>query len=807
MGYAFYSWLNQTSTQSIIMWRNYLKTAWRNLLKNKAYSVINILGLAAGMAVALLIGLWVYNEYSYDRFLPGYQQLYRVQRNYDSNGDTLTFRTTSPKLALALSNEIPEVEHVAISDWMSPRGLMVGDKKLIIRGAQIGGDFLKMFKYPLAKGNPNTVFSDPYSIVLTESTAKALFGDADPINKMVRYNNRHDLKVTGLLKDIPANSTLQFNFIVPFSYLEQIDPDVKDSRSTFGNNGYQLFVQLKPGVTLAQVAGKIKNIEHSEKGSTNAMNSYITLQPLERWHLYSKYENGQDTAGFLEYVHTFTLIGVLVLLIACINFINLTTARSEKRAREVGVRKAVGSRRKDLILQFLAESLVLTLIAFVFAVVFVQMALPAFNTLTEGQLALPFTNAGFWALLLAGVLVTALIAGSRPAFYLSSFQPVKVLKGSIGSGKSNSPFRKILVVAQFSCSIALIISTVIIYQQVQYAKDRPSGYDLDRLVMTQASSDLAHNYTALKNELIEKGIATSVTTASSPATDVYWHADLGQWPGKKADETVEMGIIMVSEDYFKTMGMQIAQGRDFVGLADSNRVIFNEAAIARLRIKDPVNQTIRWGGKPRQIAGVVKDALMISPFAAADPTMFVIDPGVQDHLLYRLSPRINTADALAQLTTIFNKHNPAYPYQYEFADQGYAFKFKLEVLIGKLSALFAGLAIFISCLGLFGLAAYIAEQRTKEIGIRKVLGASVSQLWLLLSKDFIVLVLISCVIATPITYYYLHDWLQQYNYRINIRPMVFVIAAILAIVITIITISFQAIKTALANPVKSLKTE
>lgn len=789
------------------MLRNYLKIAWRNLLKNKTYSVINILGLAAGMAVALLIGLWVYNEYSYDRFLPGYQQLYRVQRNFDSNGDTLTFRTTSQKLADALRNDIPEIEHVAISDWMSSRGLMVGDKKLFIRGAQAGGDFLKMFRYPLVKGNPTTVFSDPYSIVLTESTAKALFGSEDPINKMVRYNNQHDLKVTGLLKDVPANSTLQFNFIVPFSYLKTVNQDVREGNTSFANNSYQLFVQLKPGVTLAQVAGKIRNIEHSEKGSTNAMNSYITLQPLARWHLYSNYVNGQDTAGFLEYVKMFTLIGILVLLIACINFINLTTARSEKRAREVGVRKAIGSSRKALILQFLAESFLLTLIAFVFAVLFVQMALPAFNTLTEGQLVLPVASMGFWSILLAGVLVTALIAGSRPAFYLSSFQPVKVLKSSIGGGKSKSSFRKILVVAQFSCSIALIISTVIIYQQVQHAKNRPSGYDLSRLLVSPGSTDLDRNYTALKNELIAKGIASSVTAASSPATDIYWHSDIGQWPGKQAGETVEMGTILVSADYFKTMGMQIKEGRDFAGPADSSSVIFNEAAIARLRIKDPVSQNIRWGRRAWQIVGVAKDALMLSPFSPAEPTMFIPDPDVHDNLMYRLAPGINTADALAQLTAIFNKHNPAYPYQYEFADQSYAFKFKLEVLIGKLSALFAGLAILISCLGLFGLAAYMAEQRTKEIGIRKVLGASVAQLWLLLSKDFIVLVLLSCLIATPVTFYYLHDWLQQYNYRITIGPLVFVMAGVAAIVITILTISFQAIKAARSNPVKSLRTE
>lgn len=789
------------------MLRNYLKTAWRNLRKNKVYSSINILGLAAGMAVALLIGLWVYNEYSYDKFLPGYQQLYRVQRNFNSNGDTLTFRSTSPRLALELQRQIPEIEHVAISDWMSMRGLMVGDKKLYLRGAQIGGDFLRMFQYPLVKGNAQTAMSDPYSIVLTESTAQALFGNEDPINKMVRFNNQHDLKVTGVLKDVPANSTLQFNFLVPFSYVEATMPNFKENQNSYSNNSFQIFVQLKPGVTLSKVAGKIKVIEHSEKESNNAMNSYVTLQPLARWHLYSNYVNGQDTPGFLEYVKTFTLIGILVLLIACINFINLTTARSEKRAREVGVRKAIGSRRKHLIIQFLAESFLLTLIASLFALLFVQIALPAFNTLTGGHLSLPVASAGFWGVLLAGVVITALIAGSRPAFYLSSFQPVKVLKSSTGSGKSNSPFRKVLVVAQFSCSIALIVSTVIVYQQVQHAKNRPNGFDLDRLLITNTSSDLQRNYEALKGELTAKGLITGITTASSPATDVYWHSDLGQWPGKKADETVEMGIVLVSENYFKTMGMQIKEGRDFAGIADSNRVIFNEAAIDRLRLKDPVSQTIRWGGRAWQIAGVVKDALMISPFAAADPTMFMIDPGVQDHILYRLSPNVNTADAISQLTAIFNKHNPAYPYKYEFTDESYAFKFKLEVLIGKLSALFAGLAILISCLGLFGLAAYMAERRTKEIGIRKVLGASVPQLWLLLSKDFIVLVLLSCLIAAPVTYYYLHDWLQQYQYRITIHPLVFVAAGVAAIVITIITISFQAIRVARNNPVKSLRTE
>ncbi len=790
------------------MLKNYFKTAWRNLVRTIGYSTLNILGLATGMAVALLIGLWVYNQYSYDKFLPGYQSVYRVQRNFDSNGDTLTFQTTSLKLADALRNQIPEIEYVAESDWISDHGLMVGDKKLYQKGAIAGTDFLKILQYPFVKGDVNSAFKDAYSIVLTQKMAKALFGNEDPMNKMVRFDNADNLKVTGILKDIPGNATVGFNYVAPSTYVYQKNPSVKsDGERSFGNNNLQIFVKLRPGISYAQVAPKIRNIEHTEKGNVNAMNSYVTLQPVERWHLYSNYINGKDTAGFLTYVNMFSIIGLLVLIIACINFINLTTARSEKRAKEVGVRKAIGSQRKDLIIQFLSEAFLLTIIAFAFSLLFVQLALPAFNTLTEAHTSIPYSNGYFWLLMIVSISFTALLAGSRPAFYLSSFNPVKVLKGTMHTGKASSISRKILVVIQFSCSIALIISTVIIYQQVNYAKDRPTGYNLDRLISTNMNDDLDKNYTALKNEMIDKGIVTSVTTASSPATGVWWHTDVDVWPGKNAGETVEMGNIYVSDDYFKTVGMNIEEGRNFSGVYDSTSVIFNETAIQRLRIKNPVGQKITYGEKEFTIVGVVNDALMISPFAAADPTMFYCYPGTQRVMLYRLSPNIRTQDAITQLTSIFNKYEPAYPYEYSFADADYASKFKLEMLIGKLAGLFAGLAIFISCLGLFGLAAYVAEQRTKEIGIRKVLGASVSQVWMLLSKDFIVLVFLSCVIASPVAYYFLHGWLMNYNYRINIGAGVFVLSALVAIAITIITISFQAIKAALANPVNSLRVE
>ena len=790
------------------MIRNYFKIAWRNIIRSKGYSALNILGLATGMAVALLIGLWVYNEYSYDKFLPNYQQVYRVKRNFDSNGDTLTFNTTSLKLANALRNEVPEIEYVAESDWMGEHGLMVGDKKLYVSGGQSGSDFLKMFQYPLLYGNVNSVMKDPYSIILTESIAKALFGNEDPINKMIRFDNKDDLKVTGILKDLPSNSTFRFNWLVPFSYLEQTNQRVKANRTgSFGNNSYQIFVQLKPGISQQQVAPKIRYITHSEKDNTNAMKSYVILQPLKDWHLYSEYENGKAIGGFIEYVRMFSIIGALVLLIACINFINLTTARSEKRAREVGVRKAIGSMRRHLIFQFLAESFLLTFISFLFSVLFVQLVLPSFNALTGTKISLPFSNNLFWISMFGCVLITALIAGSRPAFYLSSFNPVKVLKGTFQASKTATLPRKVLVVLQFTCSVALIISTIIVYQQIQYAKNRPTGYDVNRVMMTNMNSDLNKNYTALKNELIQKGIVEYVTLATSPATDIYWHTDIDSWPGKNAGETTEMGCVIVGEDYFKTLGMTMKSGRDFYNVNDTLSVIFNETAIQRLRLKDPLNQIITWQDTQFKIIGVVKDALMISPFAPVDPTMFYCDANPKGNLMYRLSPHIKTQDAITHLTAIFNKYNPAFPYNYQFADASYADKFNLEVLIGKLSGIFAALAIFISCLGLFGLAAYIAEQRTKEIGIRKALGASVSQVWLLLSKNFIVLVIISCVIASPLAFYFLHNWLQKYEYRITIGWSVFILAAILAIVITIVTISFQAIKAAIANPIKSLRTE
>jgi len=537
----------------------------------------------------------------------------------------------------------------------------------------------------------------------------------------------------------------------------------------------------------------------------------LSMQPLPDWHLYSDFKNGKAVGGYIDYVRMFSIIGILVLLIACINFMNLSTARSEKRAREVGVRKAIGSQRSDLIFQFLTESVLITFIAFLLSIVLVQLVLPSFNTLTGDFIVMPYSNPVFWLIMLSYVVFTALMAGSRPAFYLSSFNPVQVLKGTIQAGKAAALPRKILVVVQFTCSIALIISTVIVYQQIQYAKNRPTGYSADRLVMTDMNGDLNNNFDPLRAELMQSGLVSNVAMASSPVTDVYSHTTLVNWPGKNAnDESMNIATIHISDNYFKTVGMQLVQGRDFVSAwnLDSDAVIVNETAVKRMGLKNPINQEISWNGDADKVTiiGVVKDALMESPFTPVEPTLFNHQKR-GSAAIYRLAANVNTHDAIEKIGKIFDRYNPTSPYVYHFADEEYDKKFGLEVLVGKLASVFAGLAIFISCLGLFGLAAYVAEQRTKEIGIRKVLGASIAQVWLLLSSDFILLVGISCIIASPIAFYFLHGWLLKYDYRISIGPAVFVLSALAAIAITLLTISFQAVKAAIANPVKSLRSE
>ena len=793
------------------MFRNYFLTSWRNIIKDKGYAGFNILGLAIGMAVALIIGLWAQYQFSYDRFLPQFEQAYRVMVRSSRNGVAEAGSATCLPMADAIKKDVPGVRYVAQADFTGQHSLMAGDKKLYSTGIFAGGDFLKIFQYPLLRGNAGEVLKEPASIVLTRAAAIALFGYTDPMNKIVRLDNLHDIKVAGVLADLPANSSLSFNYIIPFSYYVQTQDWIRQNMGNWNLDPIQTFVALQPNVSKAQTETALKDIvKRYNHDGYEAQKLEAFIHPLKDWHLYSDFKNGVEAGGFIDYVRMFSIIGVLVLLIACINFTNLSIVRSEKRAREVGVRKVVGSLRRDLIVQFLTESLLITLMAFVLAMILVSNVLPTFNILTTSSISIPWSSAPFWGIMLSYVILTGVLAGSRPAFYLSSFRPVQVLKGTLQTGKSAAIPRRVLVVLQFTCSVALIISTVIVYQQIQYARNRPAGFEADRLIMTNASSDLDHNYTALKNALLQTGMVTGVTKATTPATDLYSWTGVDDWQGRHPGETMGVANVGIADDYFKTVGMQLIKGRDFESgtTHDTADVILNEAAVERMRFKDPINQVISWNNhRMIRVIGVVKNALMISPYLPPEPTFFVYNTVWSSSVMYRLSPGTDAGAAIARFSPIFSRYNPAYPYIYHFADESYAAKFDQEVLIGRLSGIFAALAVFISCLGLFGLAAYVAQQRTKEIGIRKVLGASVTEVWMLLSREFIVLVMLSCLIAAPVSFYFLHGWLQTYYYRIRIGPGVFIASAGAAIVITIITISFQAIKAAIANPVRSLRSE
>jgi hypothetical protein len=631
------------------------------------------------------------------------------------------------------------------------------------------------------------------------------------VNKIVRLDNLHDVKVSGVLADLPGNSSLSFDYIIPFSYYIQTQDWIRGNIDNWNMDPIQTFIALQPHADRGHADAELKTLykKYNHDGY-QALKLEVFLHPLKDWHLYSDFKNGVASGGFIDYVRMFSIIGMLVLVIACINFTNLSIVRSERRAREVGVRKAMGSLKRHIIVQFLMESVLITLMAFVLGLMLLSVSLPAFNTLTTSAIAIPWSSVPFWGVMLSYVLLTGLLAGSRPAFYLSSFRPVKVLKGSFQTGRTTAPVRKVLVVLQFTCSVALIISTVIVYQQIQYARNRPTGFDADRLIMTDASSDLDHNYAALKNDLLRTGLVTGVTKATTPATDLYSWTGVDDWQGRYTDESLGVANVGITDDYFKTVGMQLIKGRDFARgmVSDTLDVILNEAAVARLRFKDPVNQIIFWNNHRKiRVIGVVRNALMMSPFLPAEPTFFTYTPSWSSSVMYRLAPGADAGAAIAKFAPIFSKYNPAYPYSYHFADDRYAAKFSGEVLIGQLAGIFAALAIFISCLGLFGLAAYVAQQRTKEIGIRKVLGASVTQVWMLLSKEFIILVMLSCVIASPVAFYFMHGWLQAYYYRISIGPGVFIVSAAAAVVVTIITISLQAIRAALMNPVASLRSE
>jgi ABC-type antimicrobial peptide transport system permease subunit len=792
------------------MFKNYFKTAWRNLWKNKSYSLINIGGLAVGMAVAMLVGLWMYDELSTNKHFKNYDSIYQVILHQSNRGEISTNWVTPFPMGDELKSKYSDFKGVAMCDGGGRHSLENGEKKVMKDGYFIGKDAVNMFSLNIVYGDKNPL-NDPYSIVLTDETARVLFNTTNAVGKIIKLDNAHDVKVTAVVTKEPKNSSFIFDYLLPWKLQESIYPDIKNYVTEWGNNSWRTFVQLNDNANVQTVNAKIKDVIFNHFADDKVMQAskpQIELFAMSKWRLYTDFENGKNVGGYIKYVRLFGILGLVVLLIACINFMNLSTARSSKRAKEIGIRKAVGSLRKQLIGQFLSESIFITIIAFFLSLVVVFFALPHFNKLTDKDMSLLIANPLFWSVIIAFTLLTGLLAGSYPALYLSSFNPVKVLKGKINTGKGSALPRKILVVVQFASSVVLMVGTIIIYQQIQHGKDRPVGYEKNGLISVNYSSDMNKNFYALQNDLLATGVVSSVCKSNSPATE-NWCAQNGwEWTGSKpTDKTAGINTIATEYNFTKTLGIKLVAGRDFSAdySTDSTAIMLNQAAVKFMKLKDPVGEIIKWNDQNRTIIGVVPDLQMESPFQSVSPLIIIYNKNWVNSLITRINPNVSMSKAISAIKPIFEKYDGQFEYQ--FADEEYAKKFNYETLVANLAAIITIIAIFISCLGLFGLASYMAEQRNKEIGVRKVLGASVPNIWQLLSKDFVVLVLIACTIAVPVAWYLMNNWLSTYTYKINIGFGVFALVIVAAVAITLLTVSFQAIKAAVANPVKSLRTE
>jgi len=799
------------------MIKNYLKIAWRNLLKSKASSVINIGGLAVGMAVAMLIGLWMYSELSFDKNIPNHDRIAQVMQNQWINNETDTWNSQAYPMGPILRAQYgSDFKHVIMSSWTNSHIISINDKNLKVSGNFMEPGVMDMLSLKIIRGSRNGL-NEPNSILLSQTAVKAIFGDADPMDKVIKID--HDdvltVKVAGVYEDIPENSSFgDLAFISPWQLLVKDQHYDTRFNNPWGASWFQTFVQIADNADMNKVSDKIKDIKMKDlqrtKNSDARFRPVIFLHPMNNWHLHSDFKNGVNIGGGIQYVWLFGVIGVFVLLLACINFMNLSTARSEKRAKEVGIRKSVGSRRNQLIAQFYCESLVIAVFSLLFALAFVQLSLPFFNDVAGKKLTMPWGSPLFWLAGIGFTLFTGLIAGSYPALYLSSFKPVKVLKGTFRAGRLASIPRKVLVVVQFTVSIILIIGTIVVFNQVQYAKDRPIGYNVNGLMIVPLQTDnITKKYDAIRNDLINSGVVASVSRSQTRITDGNSTNGGFTWQGKDPALQENFKSLSVSPEFGKTVKWEITQGRDFDPAlkSDSSGFIINEACVKYLGFKNPIGQTITWIGNGNyKIIGVVKDMVSESAYQPVQQTFFFLGNWLSN-VDIRLGANSSAHDAIDKIGAIFKKYDPSTPFEYSFADDDYAKKFDTEVRVGKLASSFAGLAIFISCLGLFGMASFMAEQRVKEIGVRKVLGASVFNLWRLLSKDFVGLVVISLFIASPVAYYFMHKWLENYTYRSVMSWWIFAITAAGALLITVLTVSYQSLKAAMANPVRSLRSE
>ena len=788
------------------MIKNYFKTAWRNLLQNKTFSLINIFGLALGMTCSLVIMLWLKDEINKDKFHQNGKRLYRVMENQYYSGNVSTFDATPGILAENIVKDIPDIQMASQMLWEEEPLFTVDNTYDKEKGRYVEKDFLRMFSFKLIKGDPATALARPDAVVITKKLAEKYFKGQDAVGKMIKIDNTDNVMVTGVLDEIPKSSSLTFDFLMSFEQWRKKNDWAKE----WGNNGPRCYVMLAQSASIDKVNAKVKNYIKTKNKDSNVE---LFLQNFGESYLYSDWENGKQNGGRIEYVKIFSIVAIIILVIACINFMNLATARSLRRAREIGVRKVVGASKRQLIAQFIGESLFVSFIAICFSLLIVFLLLPSFNTLTEKHLSIDLTDPSFLLILLGLTLVTGIISGSYPALFMSSLRPIIVLKGLLKFRSGATYFRKALVVFQFALSIILILGMIVIYRQIDFIHNKNLGFAKEDLLYMPLEGELQKTYPTFKEQLLKQPGIKSVTSAQSSPLEVGSSTYGVRWPGKDTTKLILFSSNPVTYDYIKTMGIQMAAGRDFgneYGL-DTMNYLVNEAAAKKIGYKDPVGKELTMWGDKGMIIGVMKDYHHNSLHVPIEPLILRLHKmswgGTYWGNVIVRTEKGKTKQAIASMEKLYKQFNPGFPFKYYFTDDEIANRYKAEYTVSKLSRYFAFLAIFISCLGLFGLVTFTAEQKTKEIGIRKVLGASVTGIVSMLSKEFLTLVLIASVIAFPVAWWAMHRWLNDFAYRVNIGWSVFVVAGIIAMLIALLTISFQSIKAAIANPVKSLRTE
>ena len=780
------------------MLKNYFKLAWRNLVRHRAASFINIGGLSVGLAISIVMMLWIQREYSVDTFHTHLPAIHRLMMNQHRDGNIHTGNMVCGRLAPLLRERLPELKYVVRTTQEGSELVRAGDKSLYIKGMYAEPDYFHIMTFPSIAGDAVAALRDPGSVVITQETAKKLFGNEDPMGKTLVHGNIHTLKVGAVIRDLPDNSTVEFGMILPFSLFEKENSWVQ----RWDYNALATWMMLQPGTSLSGLNKKIKGLlKQYGEGDTE-----LFAYPMADMYLHGQFKNGHPQGGKIVLVYLLGAIGLFVLLLACINFMNLATARSEYRAREVGVRKTLGASRTKIISQFLSEALLMTGLALLLATSLAAWMLPYFSRITRTHLSFDTSNFRVWGSLLGIGLFTGLIAGSYPAFFLSSFRPVTVLKGVIGVQRGSSFIRKALVTFQFTISIFLIIGTLVFYLQVRHLERRPIGSDLTNLIDLPARGDMSGKFDLVKNELVKIPGVKSVSAGSDNIISFGGATDDIQWPGKTPDQNFMVYLGWVQFDWIKTAGLRLAEGRDFSPTygSDTSACLLNQEAVRRMGLKAPVIGT-KLGNST--VIGVIEDFVFNDPSHSIRPALIYLSRGSMPHFLVRLQNDAGWHDNLDRIAQAMKKIDPNYPFEFHFIKEEYERDFKEVRSGGMLLDITGGIAIFISCMGLFALSAFLTERRTKEIGIRKVLGASVARIWFLLTREFLAPVLLACLITFPLSILVLHSALQEMDYRITLTWWMFASGGLLSILVALATVSFQGIRAAVENPVKSLRTE